>query len=133
METNCVTESPTPSWLGEEGIATLSRGYLIQGETARGMHTRLSSYAAKILNRPDLEQDFFDIFWNGWLGPATPVASNFGTNRGLAISCYSVHVEDSINSIYSHLKEVAQLSKHGGGVGVYLGDVRPAGAPISAG
>jgi len=133
METNCATESPTPSWLNAEGVATLSRGYLLPGETARGMHTRLSSYAAKILHRPDLEQDFFDIFWNGWLGPATPVASNFGTNRGLPISCYSVHVEDSVNSIYSHLKEVAQLSKHGGGVGVFLGDVRPAGSPISAG
>ena len=133
METNCATESPTPSWLNEEGIATLSRDYLLPGETARGMHTRLSSYAAKMLSRPDLEKDFFDIFWNGWLGPATPVASNFGTNRGLPISCYSVHVEDSVNSIYSHLKEVAQLSKHGGGVGVFLGDVRPAGSPISAG
>jgi ribonucleoside-diphosphate reductase alpha chain len=97
------------------------------------MHRRLASHAAKILNRQDLEEDLFSIFWNGWLGPATPVASNFGTNRGLPISCYSVHVDDSVNSIYSHLKEVAQLSKNGGGVGVYLGDVRPSGSPISSG
>ena len=128
-----MTDSPIPKWLGEEGKATLSRGYLLPGETPRDMHTRLSSHAAKVLDRPDLEQDFFDIFWNGWLGPATPVASNFGTTRGLPISCYSVHVDDSVNSIYSHLKEVSQLSKNGGGVGVYLGDVRPAGAPISSG
>lgn len=125
--------SPIPEWLSEEGKATLSRGYLLQGETPRGMHQRLSSHAAKVLKRPDLEQDLFEIFWRGWLGPATPVASNFGTHRGLPISCYSVHVDDSVNSIYSHLKEVAQLSKNGGGVGVYLGDVRPAGSPISAG
>ena len=128
-----MTEQQTPDWLNEEGKATLGRGYLVQGETPRGMHERLSSHAAKVLKRPDLEEDFFEIFWKGWLGPATPVASNFGTNRGLPISCYSVHVEDSVNSIYSHLKEVAQLSKHGGGVGIYLGDVRPAGSPISAG
>ena len=127
------SDSPTPDWLSEEGKATLGRGYLLPGETPRDMHKRLSSHAAKILERPDLEQDLFDIFWNGWLGPATPVASNFGTNRGLPISCYSVHVGDSVNSIYSHLKEVAQLSKNGGGVGVYLGDVRPAGAPIATG
>ena len=126
-------EPQVPAWLSEEGKATLGRGYLLQGESPRGMHLRLSSHAAKVLKRPDLEEDFFEIFWNGWLGPATPVASNFGTNRGLPISCYSVHVDDSVNSIYSHLKEVAQLSKHGGGVGVYLGDVRPAGSPISAG
>ena len=128
-----MTQQQVPSWLSEEGKATLSRGYLLPGETARGMHERPSSHAATVLNRPDLEEDFFKIFWNGWLGPATPVASNFGTSRGLPISCYSVHVDDSVNSIYSHLKEVAQLSKNGGGVGVYMGDVRPAGAPISNG
>ena len=127
------SEPQVPEWLSEEGLATLSRGYLLQGETPRGMHRRLASYAAKILSRPDLEEDFFEIFWRGWLGPATPVASNFGTNRGLPISCYSVHVGDSVNSIYSHLKEVAQLSKNGGGVGVYLGGVRPSGSPISSG
>jgi ribonucleoside-diphosphate reductase alpha chain len=122
-----------PDWLSVEGLETLSRGYLYQGETPRGMHKRLSSHASKVLDRPDLEADLFEIFWRGWLGPATPVASNFGTNRALPISCYSVHVGDSVNSIYSHLKEVAQLSKNGGGVGVFLGDVRPAGAPISSG
>ena len=122
-----------PDWLSEEGKATLGRGYLLPGESPRDMHTRLSSHAAKVLNRPDLQDDLFSIFWNGWLGPATPVASNFGTNRGFPISCYSVHVDDSVNSIYSHLKEVAQLSKHGGGVGIYMGDVRPAGSPISGG
>ena len=125
--------NPIPEWLSEEGKATLGRGYLLPGETPRDMHNRLSSYAAKVLNRPDLREDLFTIFWNGWLGPATPVASNFGTNRGLPISCYSVHLDDSVNSIYSHLKEVAQLSKHGGGVGVFMGDVRPAGAPIAGG
>ena len=131
--TDLTQEPQVPGWLSEEGIATLARGYLYQGETPRGMHRRLASHAAKVLKRPDLEEDFFEIFWEGWLGPATPVASNFGTNRGLPISCYSVHVDDSVNSIYSHLKEVAQLSKNGGGVGVYLGDVRPAGSPISSG
>jgi len=94
---------------------------------------RASGHAAKVLNRPDLEEDFFSILWNGWLGMATPVFSNFGTSRGLPISCYSVHVGDSVNSIYSHLKEVAQLSKNGGGVGIYMGDIRPAGSPISNG
>jgi len=122
-----------PEWLSEEAMETLSKGYLLPGETPRSMHIRLSSYAAKILQRPDLEEDLFTIFWEGWLGPASPVASNFGTNRGLPISCYSTHVGDSVQSIYSHLKEVAQLSKNGGGVGVYMGDIRPSRSPISNG
>jgi ribonucleoside-diphosphate reductase alpha chain len=128
-----LTELHTPEWLSDEAKATLSRGYLLPGESCGDMHRRLASHAAKVLKRPDLEDDFFQIFWNGWIGPATPVASNFGTNRALPISCFSVHLDDSVNSIYSHLKEVAQLSKNGGGVGVYMGDIRPAGSPISGG
>lgn len=123
----------TPQWLSDEGKSTLSKGYLLPGETMGDAFRRTSSHAAKVLKRPDLADDFFHILWSGYLGMATPVFSNFGSNRALPISCYSVHVDDSVQSIYSHLREVAQLSKNGGGVGVYFGDVRPAGAPISGG
>ena len=119
-----------PEWMSQEALQTLNKGYLQVGETPRDMFTRLSSTAAKLLERKELEQDFFNMFWNGWLGPASPVAANFGTTRALPISCYSVHLSDSISSIYSHLKETAALSKNGGGVGIYLGDVRPAGSPF---
>lgn len=119
-----------PEWMSEEALQTLNKGYLQVGETPRMMFERLSSTAAALLERKDLELDFFDIFWKGWLGPASPVAANFGTSRALPISCYSIHASDSISSIYSHLKETAALSKNGGGVGIYLGDVRPAGSPF---
>jgi ribonucleoside-diphosphate reductase alpha chain len=112
---------------------TLSAGYLLPGETPRAMFERVAKAAATINEDPTLFDDLFTCLWNGWIGLASPVAANFGTSRALPISCYSVHLSDSISSIYSHLKEVAQLSKNGGGVGVYFGDVRPAGAPISGG
>jgi ribonucleoside-diphosphate reductase alpha chain len=97
------------------------------------MFERVAKAAATINDDPTLFDDLFTCLWNGWIGLASPVAANFGTSRALPISCYSVHLSDSVSSIYSHLKEVAQLSKNGGGVGVYMGDVRPAGAPISGG
>jgi ribonucleoside-diphosphate reductase alpha chain len=122
-----------PDWLSEEGMHTLSSGYLLPGETPRSMFERVAKAAARINDDPSLEGDLFECLWKGWLGLASPVAANFGTTRALPISCYSVHLSDSVSSIYSHLKEVAQLSKNGGGVGVYFGDVRPAGAPISGG
>jgi len=122
-----------PEWLSEEGMHTLSAGYLLPGETPRAMFERVAKAAATINDDESLYQDLFDCLWNGWIGLASPVAANFGTSRALPISCYSVHLSDSVSSIYSHLKEVAQLSKNGGGVGVYFGDVRPAGAPISGG
>jgi ribonucleoside-diphosphate reductase alpha chain len=125
--------SIAPEWLSEEGMHTLSAGYLLPGETPRAMFERVAKAAATINNDRTLFDDLFTCLWNGWLGLASPVAANFGTSRALPISCYSVHLSDSVSSIYSHLKEVAQLSKNGGGVGIYMGDVRPAGAPISGG
>ena len=122
--------APCPSWLTDEGIQTLQRGYLLPGEAPRDLYARIAFTAAKYLKRPDLQQDFFDILYKGYLGLATPVASNFGTTRGLPISCFSVSLGDSIPSIYSHKKEVAMMSKNGGGVGVYYGNIRPSGAPI---
>jgi len=126
-------ESIAPEWLSEEGMHTLSAGYLLPGETPRKMFQRVAKAAATINEDETLLDDLFTCLWNGWLGLASPVAANFGTSRALPISCYSVHLSDSVSSIYSHLKEVAQLSKNGGGVGIYMGDVRPAGAPISGG
>ena len=128
-----MTDPIAPEWLSEEGMHTLSAGYLLPGETPRAMFERVAKAAASINDDPTLFNDIFICLWNGWIGLASPVAANFGTSRALPISCYSVHLSDSVSSIYSHLKEVAQLSKNGGGVGVYFGDVRPAGAPISGG
>ena len=128
-----MTEPIAPEWLSEEGMHTLSAGYLLPGETPRAMFQRVAKAAATINEDPSLFDDLFTCLWNGWIGLASPVAANFGTSRALPISCYSVHLSDSVSSIYSHLKEVAQLSKNGGGVGIYMGDVRPAGAPISGG
>lgn len=122
-----------PAWMSQEAVDTLSRGYLWQGETPLGMWERVAKTASKYLGYKEIEDDLVEALWNGYIGLATPVAANFGTSRGLPISCYSVHLSDSVQSIYSHLKEVAALSKNGGGVGVYFGDIRPAGAPISSG
>jgi ribonucleoside-diphosphate reductase alpha chain len=128
-----MTEPIAPEWLSEEGMHTLSAGYLLPGETPRAMFERVAKAASTINLDEELYNDLFTCLWNGWIGLASPVAANFGTSRALPISCYSVHLSDSVSSIYSHLKEVAQLSKNGGGVGIYMGDVRPAGAPISGG
>ena len=122
-----------PDWLTEEAQQTLSKGYLIPGETSRDMWKRCAVAAEKYLNYPGISTDFMEMFWRGFMGGASPVLSNFGTNRGLPVSCYSHSISDDTNSIFSHLKEVAALSKHGGGVGSYFGELRPSGSPIRGG
>ena len=122
-----------PEFLTEIGYKTLQGGYLLPNETPRSMWSRVAKTAANILNKPELEEKFFNMFWKGWLGLATPVASNMGTNRGLPISCYSISPNDSTDSIMMKARELAMLTKNGGGVGVYLGELRPAGSKISSG
>jgi ribonucleoside-diphosphate reductase alpha chain len=119
-----------PEWMTIEGYETLSRGYLLAGETPRTMYLRLARAAAKTLKRPDLEAKFFNIFWKNWLCPASPVAANLGTERGLPISCYGMTIPDSVDGIMSSMHEISMLSKNGGGIGTYWGDVRARGSAI---
>ena len=127
------TLNEAPDWLEEKGYQMLINGYLLDSETPRGMWTRVSNSVAKYLKRPDLAERFFDIMWKGWLCPATPVLSNTGTDRGFNISCFSIHVPDTTVGILNKGTELGMLTKYGGGVGIYMGDVRPAGSPISKG
>jgi ribonucleoside-diphosphate reductase alpha chain len=53
-----------------------------------------------------------------------------GTERGLPISCNSIHVGDSLNSILLKNHELGMLSKYGAGVGIYLGDLRGRGSRV---
>jgi ribonucleoside-diphosphate reductase alpha chain len=95
------------------------------------MYLRVAKAAASYYkNSKKYEKEFFDIMWKNWLCPASPVISNLGTDRGLPISCNSIHLADSLDSIFMKNYELATLSKNGAGVGIYFGDIRGRGAPI---
>lgn len=120
-----------PEWMSVESYQTLSNGYLLKNETPKGMWERVSMASAKYLGKPEMVKEFFNLFWNRFLGGATPVLANMGTNRGLPISCFSTHIGDSVDSIFMKNHELAMLTKNGGGVGIYLGDVRGRNSDIS--
>lgn len=125
-------DGEAPEWMQDEGYRTLLGGYLLAGETPRAMYRRVAKAAASYY-RDDLvwEERFFQAMWRNWLCPASPVLSNMGSDRGLPISCNSLHVGDSVHSIFTKALELAMLSKNGAGVGIYLGDVRGRGATIA--
>ena len=110
---------------------TISKGYLLPGETPRDAYWRAANAAAKRLYKPELADKFFEYIWNNWLGLATPVLANMGTDRGLPISCFGIDVADSIHDIGSKNLEMMMLAKHGGGVGIGVNMLRPSGSPIS--
>lgn len=113
-----------PEWVNDESLSTLSRGYLIDNETPKDAITRISKGVASYLNKPELEPLFFEAIWKNWLCPSSPIWANCSSERALPISCNSIHLHDSVNSIFQKNHELAMLSKNGAGVGIYIGDVR---------
>jgi ribonucleoside-diphosphate reductase alpha chain len=121
-----------PEWGNTEiYVKTISKGYLLAGETPKDAYWRVATRVAQRLNKPQLASKFFDYIWRGWLNLATPVLSNTGTDRGLPISCFGIDVADSIADIGSKNLEMMLLAKHGGGVGIGINMIRPAGSKIS--
>lgn len=121
-----------PEWGNTEiYVKTISKGYLLDGETPKDAYWRVATSVARRLQKPQLASKFFDYIWRGWLNLATPVLSNTGTDRGLPISCFGIDVGDSIQEIGQKNLEMMLLAKHGGGVGIGINMIRPAGSVIN--
>jgi len=122
-----------PAWANtEEYIKTITNGYLINNETPKDAYNRVCRAVTNRLNQTKAFEDkLFSYIWNNWLCLATPVLANTGTDRGLPISCFGVDVGDSIQDIGMKNLEMMLLAKHGGGVGIGMNMLRPAGSPIA--
>ncbi len=60
----------------------------------------------------------------------TPTLLNSRTNYHQLSSCFKINVDDDLRGIYHAVENMAQISKFGGGVGVYLGNIRARGSSI---
>lgn len=60
----------------------------------------------------------------------TPTLLNARTNYHQLSSCFKVNVDDDLRAIYHSFENMAQISKFGGGVGVYMGNIRARGSAI---
>ena len=118
-------------WLNEESEQMLNRGYLLKGETVEGAIERITSAAAKRLYKPELKEAFKEMITKGWISFSSPVWANMGTQRGLPISCFNVHVPDSIEGITHKMGEVIMQTKIGGGTSGYFSELRHRGTAVT--
>lgn len=118
-------------WKNSESEQILNRGYLLKGETVEGAIDRVCTAAAKRLYKPELKEAFVEMIERGWMSLSSPIWANMGTERGLPISCFNVHVPDSIESITHKLGEVIMQTKTGGGTSGYFGNLRPRGEAVT--
>lgn len=81
-------------------------------------------------NRLELVEQAYWAMSNLYMTVATPTLSNAGKSYGQLSSCFIDTLDDSLQSIYDSNTDIANLSKNGGGIGVYLGKIRSSGSMI---
>lgn len=114
-----------------QGHDILADRYMIPGETSP--QEAFARAATAFADNPQHAQRIYDYVSWGWFMFATPILSNGGTERGLPISCFLNHVEDSREGITGHYTETAWLSSVGGGVGGGWSSIRNSGVPTKHG
>nr|WP_208743582.1 ribonucleoside-diphosphate reductase subunit alpha [Flavobacterium resistens] len=118
-------------WKNSESEQILNRGYLLKGETVEGAIDRICTAAARRLYKPELKESFVEMIERGWMSISSPIWANMGTERGLPISCFNVHVPDEIEGITHKLGEVIMQTKIGGGTSGYFGELRERGSAVT--
>jgi ribonucleoside-diphosphate reductase alpha subunit len=114
---------------GYFGLKTMEKIYLAPGETPGYMFMRVAlgihrSNIPEVLNTYELLSTKMYIH-------ATPTMINSGKLKPQMSSCFLTQIEsDSISGIYKTLENCAQISKHAGGIGIHVQDVRASGSRI---
>ncbi len=123
------------------GFKTLERAYLFRVNNtvverpqhmwmrvAIGIHGDLNNDHQEALR---LVKETYDLMSQKFFTHATPTLFNAGTPRPQMSSCYLIAMEDdSIEGIFSTLKDCAHISKWAGGIGLHVHNIRSKGSHI---
>ena len=119
------------------GIKTLYDRYLIKDkkgepiELPQQMFMGIAMFLAQNeFNPQEWAKKFYDLISKFEVMLATPTLSNARTTRHQLSSCYIGSTSDNIEGIFDSYKEMALLSKFGGGVGWDWSKVRAMGGSI---
>ncbi|MBD1371556.1 ribonucleoside-diphosphate reductase subunit alpha [Hazenella sp. IB182357] len=119
------------------GLKVLADRYLVRDFEAKVMELPQERFMVIAMHLAQNEKEkvrwakqFYDVLSKLEMTVATPTLSNAGKPLHQLSSCFIDTVDDSLWSIYNTNTSTAQVSKHGGGVGIYLGKVRSKGSKI---
>jgi ribonucleoside-diphosphate reductase alpha chain len=122
----------TFEWLNKDSRLFLSRGYLLEGQTAEERIRDIANAAEKYLGMKGFADKFYDYMGRGYFSLSSPVWANYGQERGLPVSCFGSYIDDDMESILYGHAENGMLMKSGGGTSGYFGALRHRGAPIKS-
>lgn len=117
-------------WLNELSQQFLNIDYLLPGQTVDERVWIIAREAERRLGIEGFAAKFVSYVKRGWFSLSTPVWTNFGTDRGLPISCFGSYIDDSMVSILDTHSEIGMMTKLGGGTSAYYGKLRPRGSNI---
>jgi ribonucleoside-diphosphate reductase alpha subunit len=116
------------------GFKTLERSYLMRADGAtveRPQYMWLRVSLGIHWSNMEKVRATYDLMSKKYFTHATPTLFNAGTPRPQLSSCYLIAMEsDSIDGIFNTLKECANISKHAGGIGVHVHNIRATGSHI---
>ncbi|HZK00579.1 MAG TPA: ribonucleotide reductase N-terminal alpha domain-containing protein, partial [Tissierellaceae bacterium] len=111
--------------------------YCIHGETSvEEVFTGVAEEIASCEDEPHIWQDvFYEEMIEGKFLPAGRILANARLDSPMKnyMNCYVIPVTDSMEGIYTALKNDALIGKMGGGVGFNISNLRPKNASISKG
>lgn len=118
------------------GFKTLERSYLLRDTNGnvveRPQYMWMRTAVGIHLGDIDAVIETYDLMSLGLFTHASPTLFNAGTRNPQLSSCFLLQIrKDSIEGIYDTLKDCAQISKMGGGIGVALHRVRARGSYIA--
>ncbi len=122
-------------WANEDSRTFLSRGYIDGNMTVEERVRNIAQAAEKSLGIEDTgwSDKFYDYMSRGFYSLSSPVWANYGTQKGLPISCNGVFIDDDMESILGKVAEVGMQTKMGAGTSGYFGALRSRGTPIKSG
>ena len=125
------------------GFKTLERSYLmringtiVERPQHMWMRVALGIHSQRTDTRTVYEtlvyiQNTYDAMSQKYMTHATPTLFNAATPRPQLSSCYLIAMEnDSIDGIFDTLKDCAKISKHAGGIGLHIHNIRASGSHI---
>lgn len=117
------------------GFKTLERSYLlrIDGKVAERPQHLIMRVAVGIHGN-DIPKvlETYNLMSQKYFTHASPTLFNAGTPNAQMSSCFLVAMKsDSIDGIFETLKEMAIISKHAGGIGLHINNIRATGSYIA--
>ena len=121
-----------------EGIKLLFDRYLVKGSDKEVFELPQERFMIIAMHLAIPEKDkrvfyakkFYDILSQLKMTVATPTLANAGTPFYQLSSCFIASVGDNLWSIYDVNSKFAQVSKHGGALGIYVGKIRALNSDI---